>query len=214
MYIDNNDPPASSRRPYHRSALPAPPDGLSGSVVPYQPSSLVKGCGSHRVRSFLSRTHSVVRERALRTAHSARAESGAAAARTWVWNGEPKVEGAGLYFSVCLYIFVTLSFPSQPSISSKFRLILFFRWSFRVLLLQASCQSQRTGWRGDGGGCAPRTRSISRWRHFLKIAACPAAAHLRSEICCIVQCSGTARVRAISNSSAFKWSDASVCPKT
>ncbi len=78
-----------------------------------------RAVGSHRVRSFLSRTHSVVRERALRTAHSARAESGPAAhvrveRRAKCWRCR------FVFFCLSIY-FITRSFPSQPSISSKFR---------------------------------------------------------------------------------------------
>lgn len=53
--------------------------GSLDQLFPISHSLWSKAVGSHRVRSLLSRTHSVVRERALRTAHSARAESGAAA---------------------------------------------------------------------------------------------------------------------------------------
>lgn len=111
VYINNDDPPASSRRPYHRSAPPAPPDGLFGSVAPYQPSSLVKGC-RFAPGSVVSQQSTLGCERAsaLRLAHSARAESGAAAHV----RGERRARGwrcRFVFFCTCIYIFRNAFFP-------------------------------------------------------------------------------------------------------
>ncbi len=166
-----------------------------------------RAVGSHRDRSFLSRTHSVVRERALRTAHSARAESGPAAhvrveRRAKCWRCRFVFFCLSIYFCNAFFPLPAL-YILQVSTDYFFFPLVFQGAAASVLSIPAN--------RVEGGA---RTRSISGWRHFLKIATCSAAAHLRSEVCCNVQCSGTARVRAISNYSAFKWSDASVCPKT
>lgn len=156
VYINNDDPPASSRRPYHRSAPPAPPDGLFGSVAPYQPSSLVKGC-RFAPGSVVSQQSTLGCERAsaLRLAHSARAESGAAAhvrveRRAKGWRCRFVFFCRSIYFCSAFLPLPALYFL-QVSPDSVFLLS-----SFGVLLLlQASCQSQRTGWRGRWRGvCA------------------------------------------------------------
>lgn len=157
-------------------------------------------------RSSHSSTHTGTRARA----PVSKREQNLEQPRTWGWISEPRLEGATVqidnfrrFYRLCLYV-ATLAVPSQPSLIQVSPRALFFPLRFRLcgaLLLQASCQSQRTGWRG----VRARTFCISRWRHFLKIAACPAGAHLRTEVYCIVRCSGPRRVSAIRNSSAFKW---------
>lgn len=158
----NNDPPASSRRPCHHSAPPAPPDGLFGSVAPYQPSSLVKGCRFAPGFGRFSAEHTGCAR------YSAR--SGQHTGASKIWSSRAREVGTAsqrlnlqiyIYF-VCLYFFVTLSFPSQPSISSKFRPILFFPfvvWGAAAAASVLSIPANRVEGELEGGA---RTRCISR----------------------------------------------------
>ncbi len=151
MYINNNVPPASLRRPYHRSAPPAPRDGLSGSVVPYQPSSLLKGC-RFAPGSVVSQQNTLGCERA-------RAPDGTQCASR-IWTSRAREGGTAsqmLKVQVCIFpfVYIFLFFPLPAlyilQVSTEFCFPLVFQGAAASVL---SIPANRV----EGGA---RTRSIS-----------------------------------------------------